>query len=408
MRVRVGIDLDNNGWIDWEGNNPPNLIPNPLWLNAAAYATEFLTKDDRIEITEYGMTVLGLSSSKNDGATSLTLFTGAPHVPVEPVTTYNVVVWGRDVDRTSPLFVLEVLDQSGALVKSSTPFHLPVNWAKVTLEFTTNLTVTGIQVRLATVVNGVIWTPYTVELTGVGVYKGSIAPDFNSGFGGGVSEDVSEYVLSLGGDSGSTADVTNMTPIDGQLEILLDNSGQEWTPRNPESPFYNRLLPQTLVEVQYSADDAVWEPLWVGFYDSRTLVAGTGRNQQATLKASQGLLYMGNQRTTYVPEGARYAHEIVTDIMQRVLIPANRSTWRLGASQLGVSTAFSDPDAYLLLDTTGYLYPVAGAGIDGDTSLRDFLNALIINEGGFGFYDRQGRFVFRKRDSLFPSIFDIP
>lgn len=32
MDIRVGIDLNGDNWIDWEGESPPNLIPDALWF----------------------------------------------------------------------------------------------------------------------------------------------------------------------------------------------------------------------------------------------------------------------------------------------------------------------------------------------------------------------------------------
>lgn len=68
---RVGIDLDNNRWIDWAGNYPPNLVKNALWFHALPGGTLNGEAVDRMEKTTYGLMVRRFTGTQQGAFTRL-------------------------------------------------------------------------------------------------------------------------------------------------------------------------------------------------------------------------------------------------------------------------------------------------------------------------------------------------
>lgn len=408
--IRVGIDLDGDRWINWEGRTPLNRIEAAVWFPFIEHGEVNATAADRMEKTNNGLFIRRVTGGAVSPSYTRLGTNNNPAVSVSVNTTYTVVVWARSVAVSAPAKIV-LYDQDGEYLATSAEVTVGNNWTRLALLYTTpGSGVTGLQVAVA---RGVDPVSYAFDLTGFGVYSGATNMTFNSGLMPGqtleddVLEDVTEYVLSVNGDSGTNDEPTALVPTEGQLHLQLNNETQIWTPRNSDSPFYGRLLPTTIIEVQISEGrDDNWKQLWTGFYSSISISTGSTRDRQATITGVQGLIHMSDLRVSYVPETDKTATEIISSILLDVPLPSDRYSWQLGISILGIDTYFVEPDAVTNLDDSEYEYPTAGVGLGAESTVREFFDALVINEGGFAFYDRLGRPTFRTRDALVPGPFE--
>lgn len=254
-----------------------------------------------------------------------------------------------------------------------------------------------------------IYAAGTLAITGIGVYLDEPFPDlttflpqdidFDNGLP--ITENITPYVLGIEADRGANTNPVSMTPFEGKLKIKVNNTDQKFSPRNVDSPFWNKLVHGALVQVEGRVKSTdIWQTVWTGFFDSISADTGTTSARQAELVAVNGLLTLGDQRVDYVPETFQTATDILTKVVRARYISGNRWSWRLGRAGLGTGTYFPDPSTYLTLDSTTYQYPIAGAGIVANSSIRDFINDLVEGEQGYGYFDRHGRFNFKARSAL--------
>lgn len=83
MRIRVGIDLDGNRWIDWEEGTPPNLIPNALFFDPIFLDINNASKEYLREQTLYGLMKHRVHFGQNHADFSLGW---VPVLPSDPFT----------------------------------------------------------------------------------------------------------------------------------------------------------------------------------------------------------------------------------------------------------------------------------------------------------------------------------
>lgn len=312
---------------------------------------------------------------------------------------YTAVVWGRSTGPTDIPIQLAVIDNNNVVLGSRTEV-VSQSWTPIRVIFRTNEDSTSVRLNIAKPSGPSV----DVDFTGYGIYEGR-HPEatFNSGSANDPSEDITEYVLAVKGDAGSNTDPTRLTPIDGELSVTLTNVGREFTPRNTESPFYNKIRKHALVEVQAEVEHNRWEAIWTGMYDRLELDAGTNGPRQATLTALHGLIHMDDQTLVYTPKTNQKTSDMLKDVLEGQRLPAKRWAWTPGTSRWGLNTFIADPAQYADIDETSFVHSIAGAGWSAGMTVRKALDSLVVNEQGYALLDRDGRYIFRARNRLIPD-----
>ena len=102
MRIRVGIDLDGNRWIDWEEGTPPNLIPNALFFDPVFLDINNAFKEYLREQTQYGLMKHRIHFGQNYADFSLGWFPVLPSDPFTGPVLVKPVRGGFDLFGVSP------------------------------------------------------------------------------------------------------------------------------------------------------------------------------------------------------------------------------------------------------------------------------------------------------------------
>ena len=346
----------------------------------------------------------GVASTSNVGYPrvsdpAIAMPSGSSAIPVSGATKYTAQVMARTTTAGVQGTLGIVSEDWSGSGSACLPVIIRDTWTPLHFVFITDPTTTGVRFEFTKVSDG----EADIELAGWGLYAGKVrAGYFNSGAGID-HENLTPYVLGLRSEAGSKSQVNKMTPIEGVLNVTLNNIDRLFTPRNTSSPYYGQIRKKARVEVQYQVGKN-WYPLWTGFYDSLEIDTGEKSARQAKLKANHGMMYLANNRITYVPDYNRTSTEIIRDLLEDQPIPSERYTWLLDQAKWGINTTVSLPAATLNLDESSYIHPIAGVNWQEDTSVRQAFEDMVENELGFAYYDREGRINFRTRDKLIPAI----
>lgn len=391
MRIRVGVDLNGDGWIDW-GDTPPNVIPDPLWFHQ--YTTGgTATKATEKAITNYGLMQFRLSFGS--GSTTFTLGTTSALFTILASTTYTAVVWLYTDEATNSTYTLDARENGGTAMATSSSVDLVAGqWTPLRVTFSSGAE-TGVYLQL----NHSGASAEVVVASGWGVYAGASTSYVFASEVGSADDNLTDFVLGFDTQLGANDRPTALTAQDGTASVTLDNVDQEFSPRNADSPYFETLVRYRLLRIEADFDESgSWKPLFTGFVDRIQLDAGTASQRQARIDAVQGLMNLENNSITANPELNKTADELIPPILEVGNLPADRYSWKLDYSQWGVNTFIYDPDVSAEIQGGSYTYPVANVGWDKNTDLRGALSDLTVNEQGMSFVDREGRFVWLNRE----------
>lgn len=113
MKVRIGIDLNGDNWVDWDEGLPPNLIPDALHFDETVLASVNLTREYLRERSQFGLMVHRLHLGAGYAAIALGQVAVLPSDPAPVAITLTpergaVVVAGDAPAVTAPYLITGV------------------------------------------------------------------------------------------------------------------------------------------------------------------------------------------------------------------------------------------------------------------------------------------------------------
>ena len=164
----------------------------------------------------------------------------------------------------------------------------------------------------------------------------------------GTQDDVTSCVISATWSLGMRTPFQT-TADNATLTLNLDNTDRRFSPENPSSPLFGKLVPQRPVRIQ-SNDGTTTRTHWVGWIDSIQPVVGRYGARTVELVAVGAMQFLKATETALPLQQNKRTDEVIADLIKEVVIPpALNRAWvlgRTGNSELGISTALATTEAY--------------------------------------------------------------
>lgn len=204
--------------------------------------------------------------------------------------------------------------------------------------------------------------------------------------------------------------------------ITLKNHDGKYSPDNPDSPLAGLVRPFKRVKLE-AVHDGVTYPMWRGWINTiSTPWFPSGKQTSQTdvvlncIGAKQ--ILQESELNLELQENQRADQIIALMLGSVVLPPAAPGGWLLeitGYGELGVNTLLGDASDYSDLEEGVITFRYYGdiRSIDKDNQVDDkrqdqnayrVIQDCIDGERGFGYFDREGKFVFWNRDHLLDTI----
>jgi len=412
-QTRVSIDWDDDRFIckDADKDDPVNILPNALNYSGLEHGipSEYTSITPSVNSGIYNtrgkvVFTIVLSSAVNSG-----FRLGADEtdndgeIPISASTTYTVSFWTRGtVGYSGVPFRLEMYDESGNSFGVHVDADITGEWVRWTLTFTTGGSSTHAALRFYKNNDA---TVMTMEVSGVMVTAGSVAP---SGYNvGGLSlyDDLTEWTLGWNTRSGATKPEKYIAS-EGDLELILTNVDRRFSPAYSGSFLFQNFWPGVTVDVEvrphYDYDND-WTRIWAGTV--RNILPtpmGKKGNLQAVISAEQGMFKIDD---TKHPNGLLSnvsADDIILHLLGGTFTAPTQAAFVVGKSAIGLDTVVGGGS--LVMSPGDWNYEVYGEAWDDEEESSDkrkranipkILGELGYLEQGFIWLDRDGNLHFK-------------
>lgn len=437
--IRVGIDWEDKGYVEFERDVSDPLNLKPSWMtrfrdeiviggvesngdiqhlfypqSSFNFTTGNTILDKYVNaINPYGaeLTRVTLDATETYGGISFTktVDSEAGKWDVSPSTEYTIWTWiSADAalvtdDPDFVVFQAEEYDSGDTLITQNginldlvTPFRIYA--VKVT--FTTDATTDYIALSYY---RDFVSSPPLVNIFihGAALYAGNVTtePRWNAGSTDGHLDDITDYVLSASGSIGKNQ-WEQLIFDEGNLSLELNNADRRFSPEYVSSPYYGLINPHRRVFVLFADYDGVYHFLWSGWTHQLMLNTGIHSDRRATLTARQGRFMFESQD----PASLVALDEINSSQAIQALFGGGYKF------STGSNESYFSGETVLQNYSLGLDIPIFGVAFVADPQVRDFATTLEnVSEinGNYIFLTRYGRIFFHTFDEIRDDIADF-
>jgi len=230
-----------------------------------------------------------------------------------------------------------------------------------------------------------------------------------------VLDDITADVMSIKWRLGMGRAYQNVTD-ESTCTIQVNNETGKYTPQNPASPLYGKLLPHRAVKVVALVDDTP-QTMWRGWVDDIQIQWEPGAEQTGkmvmTLRCIGAKKLIQDTEVNLPLQVEKRADQIIGAVLRRVVLPpASSGAWLLGVpgySELGVTTRLGTESDYADLESGVYTFATYGEVRESDEKAQDgykIIHEVTQAERGRFFFDRSGKAIFWNRDHLLDDVVD--
>ena len=437
--IRVGIDMDNKGFVEFERNEADPLNLKPEWatrftdtvLLGGVDTNEdvqylfypqpsyvFTSTDGLISryigaINPFGseLTRVTLDATEGFGGVEFTKTVDTPSgkFSVSPSTEYTLWAWVASdepiVNNDPDFFTVSVRQyDSGDTLVAETVAHPDLAVAyrvySVQITFTTDASTDYLGIAFF---RDFLSSPPLANMfvLGMGLYSGEIStePLWNAGSSNGHLDDITDYVESAEGFIGKSTWEQLMFD-EGTLSLRLNNEDRRFSPEYASSPYYNLLNPSLRVIVLFTDSDDNYKLLWSGWTHQIFVEPGITNSRKATLTARQGRFsFEAQDPTTIQPRENIDSSEAIRELFK-------------GGYQFatGSNTIFASGEPITENYERGVEIPIFGVSFADTPTTRDFqttLENIAELNGNYLFLTRYGRVFFHQFTTIRDTVADF-
>lgn len=290
MTLKVGIDWDNNGWVDiWRNDgDASNLFgtaaatPSELYRATTAGSFSAVTPTNTPTDHQYygrrciqlgGVTTGDKYAFGWDGASNYNI-TG------QASGTYTASIYARIGAASAGTYVRVVMTSSGGTAVNGTAVEIPTSMAWVQLTASGSLPHSSQSIRLE-----IECTAHSLSqpiiFAGPMIVSGGTAPQYLNCGAGGQYEDISAYVMSARWRTGFVRPYQQMAAV-GRASLVLNNWDKRFSPEAGGSIWTGRTATDGNMLVRINEGATI---LWTGYVTGWSPQGGTGGEKRCMVEA---------------------------------------------------------------------------------------------------------------------------
>ena len=408
--IKVGVDWDNDGFINWGAltGDALNIIPTPITLHdidivrgsgqAIVNKINALTdQGNRQYSCQTSTDLFGGMIIGQDGITT-------DDIPVDASTEYTVAIWMKGVsDFASVPIRIIIRDQVSTNIEVGVDFNLTSDFIKYEVTFTTPVGTTFIQILINKNNDA---TDMDFLATGLFLAEGASLPvGFNAGVTSNLNDNLRPYLTSSTWMIGSQSR-ENAVADEPAADIMVTNEDGRFSPEESSGPNFGDLNPNRQMEIRLTNLSSVTSTYWRGFTEK--IAPAWGKNLHGkTSITGRGLKRLADGIETHIAlQTDVTADELIPDLFYAAnAVPPAPTVgyWVLGItgrSELDQNTYLISNSDLFNLDIGIEVFPFVGDNWINDISLNSGLQSLADSERGRIFQARSGKITFWNKQFL--------
>jgi hypothetical protein len=423
-KIRVGVDWNGDGWIDYDdlSTDPLNTFPDNGILRddqsmaVGADVEWYVVKSASLDafapsfgeycyhILPHGAGTKGVafSTQSNFYATNKTTASVFQSGSVFLAAgTYTLTSWVA-TNGASTTITMEVYDETeyevggGFTANASVVSATPSDWQKLELTFTVPSGGRYLHISFTQAANVEILVGYKVMLL-----SGSTgATKWNDGTLN-LYDNITDDLVSVRTKIGrSTPD--DLFPSEGTVTIQVDNSERKYSPENTASPLYGLLTKNKRIHVDIEVPDTnpvEYTRIWTGWINNIEVTTGRySGDGMATISGGQGISRFNELKPVLGVQTDVTLTNVLEQILEYGWIPSGVVAGVGDYSYLDKNMYFVDLTEFLSTTTTDVTtFPVVGDGWGEDTTAHNMLREILDVDRSWFFLDRNGSLVYNNR-----------